>query len=101
MTLQRSSIERVSAKRPYVACWQAFAGHTMFVGVFDSMHGDRVLLATDKDFEAAGFETPEQCAAVMLAHGFKSEAADWLEIKAYQGQLALFQHIFPDRMVHI
>ncbi|WP_076429292.1 hypothetical protein [Aquipseudomonas alcaligenes] len=83
-------IERVSGQRPYVAHWLAYGGHRMFVGVYQSTHGDQVLLATDNGTEAAGFESPEKCAAVMLAHGFKSESSVWLEISSYQGQLSLF-----------
>ncbi|MGI1188743.1 hypothetical protein ACRCRN_32250 [Pseudomonas aeruginosa] len=85
-----SSIERVSPLRPYVASWRAYGGHQMFVGAFDSIHCGKVLLATDKDSEAAGFETPEQCAAAMLAHGFKTDSTTWLDIGPFQGQLALF-----------
>jgi len=83
-------IERISPQRPYVAHWLASGGHRMFVGIYPSTHGGQVLLATDKGTEAAGFESPEKCAAVMLAHGFKSESAVWLEISPYQGQLSLF-----------
>ena len=54
-----NTIERVSPKRPYVASWRAHGGHQMFVGAFDSASCGKVLLATDKDSEAAGFETPE------------------------------------------
>ena len=85
-----TTIERVSPQRPYVASWRALGGHQMFVGAFESASCGIVLLATDKDSEAAGFETPEQCAAAMLAHGFKNDSTTWLDIGPCQGQLALF-----------
>ncbi len=33
------AIERVSGSHPYVASWQAYGGHTMYVGVFPSTAG--------------------------------------------------------------
>lgn len=40
------TIERVSGQRPYVASWQAYGGHMMYVGVFTSNVCGQVLLAT-------------------------------------------------------
>lgn len=85
-----AQIERVSACRPYVAHWEAYGGHTMFVGVFPSNHGGEVLLATDKSWEAAGFATPEACAAAIMAAGFKVDGQTWVDIGPMAGQLSLF-----------
>lgn len=84
------AIARVSGERPYVASWKAYGGHTMFVGVFPSNHGDDVLLATDKSWEAAGFVTPEACAAAIMAVGFKVDGETWVDIGPMSGQLSLF-----------
>jgi len=82
--------QRVSPARPYVASWTAYGGHKMFVGAFQSAHGGTVLLATDVPSDAAGFESPESCAAALLAHGYSAECFDWLNIGPMKGQLALF-----------
>ena len=84
------AIERVSGARAFVATWQASGGHVMFVGVFPSPAGDEVLLATDKSSEAAGFATPEACAAAIMAAGFKVDGDTWVDIRPLSGQLGLF-----------
>ena len=65
------TIERVSGQRPYVASWQAYGGHMMYVGVFPSHVCGQVLLATAESSEAAGFVSGEACAAALMAFGFK------------------------------
>lgn len=87
---QPTNYQRVSPARPYVASWTAYGGHKMFVGAIQSSHGGTVLLATDVPSDAAGFESPESCAAAMLAHGYSAESFDWLDIGLMKGQLALF-----------
>lgn len=84
------AIARVSGERPFVASWQAYGGHTMFVGAFPSSHGGEVLLATDQSWEAAGFATPEACAAAVMAAGFKVDGETWVDIGPMAGQLSLF-----------
>ncbi len=83
------TIARISAELPYVASWQAYGGHTMYVGAFPSNHGGEVLLATDKSWEAAGFATPEACADAVKAIGFKV-GDEGVDIGPMTGQLALF-----------
>lgn len=82
-------IQRVGANNPYVGSWQAFGGHRMFVGVFPTTHG-QVLLPTDRSCEAAGFCSPEACAASLMANGFEIDGQTWLEIAPMTGQMALF-----------
>ncbi|ELQ8316852.1 hypothetical protein R2571_005738 [Pseudomonas aeruginosa] len=84
------AIERVSGSRPYVASWQAYGGHTMYVGVFPSTACGQVLLATERSSEAAGFATPEACAAAIMAAGFKLDGETWVDIAPLCGQLGLF-----------
>lgn len=84
------AIERVSGERPYVASWLASGGHAMFVGVFPPMSSGEVLLATDQSSEAAGFATPEACAAALMASGFKVDGHTWVDIRPMSGQLGLF-----------
>lgn len=85
-----TNYQRVSPSQSYVASWTAYGGHTMFVGAIPSPHGGNVLLATDVASDAAGFETPESCAAAMLVHGYTAESFAYLEIGPMKGQLALF-----------
>ncbi|WBM10948.1 hypothetical protein M1V28_31580 (plasmid) [Pseudomonas aeruginosa] len=85
-----TNYQRVTPDRPYVASWTAFGGHSMFVGAIQSSHGGTVLLATNVASDAAGFDSPESCAAAMLAHGYTEESFAYLAIGPMKGQLALF-----------
>lgn len=84
------TIERVSGQRPYVASWQAYGGHMMYVGVFTSNVCGQVLLATAESSEAAWFVSGEACAAALMAFGFKVDGETWIDIAPMCGQLALF-----------
>lgn len=83
------TIERVSGQRPYVASWQAYGGHMMYVGVFTSQACGQVLLATADSSEAAGFASGEACAAALMANGFQLDGATWINIAPVCGQLGL------------
>lgn len=87
MSEQQPPLHRVTPERPYVACWQAYGGHTMYVGALTGFQGEAYAGATSEVAEAAGFASAAEAASSVATWGYDGP---WLRFEPYRGQLRLF-----------